>query len=78
MGGLHPRGAGPAGLDAIGWAVRCQELGAGELVLNSMDRDGTREGYDLELTRRVVDETSIPIVASGGVGASRTWSTGPW
>jgi cyclase len=58
----------PTGIDALAWAVRCQELGAGELVLNSMDRDGTREGYDLELTRRVVDETGIPIVASGGVG----------
>lgn len=55
-------------MDALAWAVRCQELGAGELVLNSMDRDGTREGYDLELTRRVVEETGIPIVASGGVG----------
>jgi cyclase len=58
----------PTGIDALAWAVRCQELGAGELVLNSMDRDGTRQGYDLELTRRVVDQTSIPIVASGGVG----------
>jgi cyclase len=58
----------PTGVDAVAWAVRCQELGAGELVLNSMDRDGTRLGYDLELTRRVVDETTIPIVASGGVG----------
>ncbi|HMK98329.1 MAG TPA: imidazole glycerol phosphate synthase subunit HisF [Acidimicrobiales bacterium] len=58
----------PTGLDALAWAVRCQELGAGELVLNSMDRDGTRQGYDLELTRRVVDATSIPVVASGGVG----------
>jgi len=58
----------PTGIDAMSWAVRCQQLGAGELVLNSMDRDGTRQGYDLELTRRVVDETTIPIVASGGVG----------
>jgi imidazole glycerol-phosphate synthase subunit HisF len=57
------------GIDALAWAVRCQQLGAGELVLNSMDRDGTRQGYDLELTRRVVEETTIPIVASGGVGA---------
>jgi imidazole glycerol-phosphate synthase subunit HisF len=58
----------PTGIDVLSWAVRCQELGAGELVLNSMDRDGTRTGYDLDLVRRVVDETDIPIVASGGVG----------
>jgi imidazole glycerol-phosphate synthase subunit HisF len=56
------------GVDAVEWVVRCQELGAGEVVLNSMDRDGTRQGYDLELTRAVVDATSIPVVASGGVG----------
>ena len=56
------------GIDAIAWVTRCEELGAGEVVLNSMDRDGTRQGYDLELTRRVVDATGIPVVASGGVG----------
>ncbi len=56
------------GLDAVEWARRCEELGAGEVVLNSMDRDGTRVGYDLELTRTVVEATNIPIVASGGVG----------
>jgi len=56
------------GVDALWWAVRCEELGAGELVLNSMDRDGTRDGYDLELTRAVVDAVGIPVVASGGVG----------
>jgi cyclase len=56
------------GVDALEWVVRCQALGAGELVLNSMDRDGTRQGYDLELTRRVVGATNIPVVASGGVG----------
>jgi cyclase len=50
------------------WVAQCEKLGAGELVLNSMDRDGTRQGYDLELTRRVVDATGIPVVASGGVG----------
>lgn len=59
------------GLDAVEWVVRCQALGAGEVVLNSMDRDGTREGYDLELTRTVVEATSIPVVASGGVGSLR-------
>jgi cyclase len=58
----------PTGIDALSWAERCQHLGAGELVLNSMDRDGTREGYDLELIRRVVAATSIPVVASGGAG----------
>jgi imidazole glycerol-phosphate synthase subunit HisF len=56
------------GLDAVEWVQRCEELGAGEVVLNSMDRDGTRVGYDLELTSTVVDATNIPVVASGGVG----------
>lgn len=59
----------PTGMDALAWAERCEQLGAGELVLNSMDRDGTREGYDLQLTRRVAELTSVPIVASGGVGS---------
>lgn len=62
-GGRHP-----TGVDALGWACECERLGAGELVLNSMDRDGTREGYDLALTRRVAGEVGIPVVASGGVG----------
>jgi cyclase len=57
------------GLDAVEWVVRCEKLGAGEVVLNSMDRDGTRQGYDLELTRAVVEATAIPVVASGGVGS---------
>jgi cyclase len=61
-------GRKPTGLDAISWAAECQALGAGEVVLNSMDRDGTREGFDLALTRAVVDECGIPVVASGGVG----------
>ncbi len=56
------------GLDAVEWVMRCEELGAGEVVLNSMDRDGTRQGYDLELTRTVAEATGIPVVASGGVG----------
>lgn len=55
-------------LDAVAWAARCEELGAGEVVLNSMDRDGTRDGFDLELTRTVADSVGIPVVASGGVG----------
>ena len=58
----------PTGIDVMDWVARCERLGAGELVLNSMDRDGTRQGYDLELTRRVVEATGIPVVASGGVG----------
>ncbi len=56
------------GIDAIAWAVECERRGAGEVVLNSMDRDGTRHGFDVELTRLVVDSTGIPVVASGGVG----------
>lgn len=58
----------PTGIDVLEWVARCERLGAGELVLNSMDRDGTRQGYDLELTSTVVDATGIPVVASGGVG----------
>jgi cyclase len=61
-------GRRPAGVDAVEWAARVQALGAGEILLTSMDRDGTRDGYDLALTRAVVEATSIPIVASGGVG----------
>ncbi|GAB4354751.1 MAG: hypothetical protein Kow0073_11530 [Immundisolibacter sp.] len=56
------------GLDAVDWAQRMAQLGAGELLLTSMDRDGTREGFDLELTRRVSDAVPIPVIASGGVG----------
>ena len=61
-------GRTPTGIDAVAWAARVQELGAGEILLTSMDRDGTRDGYDLDLTRRVVDACSIPVIASGGVG----------
>ena len=56
------------GIDAVAWAAECEDRGAGEVVLNSMDRDGTRDGFDLELTRQVVDTVGIPVVASGGVG----------
>jgi cyclase len=56
------------GLDAIAWAKRGVELGAGELVVNSIDADGTREGYDLELTRTVAESVSVPVIASGGAG----------
>jgi cyclase len=57
------------GLDAVAWARRMAEAGAGEILLTSMDRDGTRIGFDLELTRAVVDAVPVPVVASGGVGA---------
>ena len=56
------------GLDAIGWACRVVELGAGEILLTSMDRDGTKIGFDLELTRAVADAVSVPVIASGGAG----------
>ncbi|MBK7586653.1 MAG: imidazole glycerol phosphate synthase subunit HisF [Myxococcales bacterium] len=56
------------GLDALEWAERSVELGAGEILLTSMDRDGTRQGYDIELLRAVADVVSVPVIASGGVG----------
>ncbi len=56
------------GLDAIDWAQRVTELGAGEILLTSMDRDGTKAGFDLELTRAVADAVGVPVIASGGVG----------
>jgi cyclase len=59
----------PTGLEPISWARRVEELGAGEIVLTSMDADGTKSGYDLELTRRVADAVGIPVVASGGAGS---------
>jgi cyclase len=58
----------PTGLEAVGWAREVQRLGAGEIVLTSMDRDGTKEGYDLEMTAAVSQAVSIPVVASGGAG----------
>jgi len=56
------------GRDAVAWAVECAAMGAGEILLTSMDRDGTRDGFDLALTRAVVDAVDVPVVASGGVG----------
>jgi cyclase len=61
-------GRKPTGIDAIEWARRMEEYGAGEILLTSMDRDGTRDGFDLELTRAVSDAVDIPVIASGGVG----------
>ncbi len=57
------------GLDAVAWATRMAELGAGEILLTSMDRDGTKSGFDLELTRAVADAVPVPVIASGGVGS---------
>lgn len=57
------------GIDAVGWAVKAAELGAGEILLNSMDADGTRDGFDLELIRMVRAAVDIPVIASGGAGA---------
>ena len=57
------------GLDALAWARRMEACGAGELLLTSMDRDGTREGFDLELTRALADAVGVPVIASGGVGS---------
>jgi cyclase len=59
----------PTGLEAVEWARRVEELGAGEIVLTSMDRDGTKDGYDLPITSAVSDAVEIPVVASGGAGA---------
>ena len=64
QGGRRRRGIGP-----IEWARQCQELGPGELCVNSIDADGTRDGYELTLTRAIVDAVSIPVIASGGAGA---------
>ena len=65
----------PTGLEAVEWARRVEELGAGEIVLTSMDCDGTKDGYDLEITRAVSEAVSIPVVASGGQGGRNTWRT---
>jgi cyclase len=61
-------GRKPTGLDAIKWVVQAAELGAGEFLVTSMDRDGTEDGYDLELTRTVSERVNVPVIASGGAG----------
>ena len=61
-------GRNASGLDAVSWATRMAESGAGEILLTSMDRDGTKDGYDLELVKTVSTAVNIPVVASGGVG----------
>lgn len=61
-------GRKPTGLDAVKWAKKAEELGAGELLVTSMDRDGTKMGYDIELTRIIAENVNIPVIASGGAG----------
>lgn len=61
-------GRNPTGIDAVEWAARMERYGSGEILLTSMDRDGTKDGYDLALTRAIVNAVSIPVIASGGVG----------
>jgi imidazole glycerol-phosphate synthase subunit HisF len=61
-------GRRPTGVDVLDWSSRCEEAGAGEILLTSMDRDGTRLGYDLELTKAVSSAVNVPVIASGGVG----------
>ena len=56
------------GMDAVEWAIKAEKMGAGEILLTSMDGDGTKEGYDLELTKAVAEAVSIPVIASGGAG----------
>lgn len=62
-------GRTPTGIDAVEWARRAEALGAGEILLTSMDRDGTRKGYDLELTRTISEAVNLPVIASGGCGS---------
>jgi len=69
-------GRNATGMDAVEWAVKLQELGAGELLLTSMDRDGTKSGFDLGLTRVVSDAVGIPVIASGGVGGLKDLADG--
>lgn len=68
---IHTHGGRtPTGLEAVAWAERVVELGAGEIVLTSMDADGTKDGYDIELTRLIVEAVNVPVVASGGCGSA--------
>lgn len=69
-------GRKPTGINAVEWAVKMAEFGAGELLLTSMDRDGTKQGFDLELTRTICESVSIPVIASGGVGTLQHLSDG--
>ena len=69
-------GRRPTGVDAVAWARRMEAAGAGEILLTSMDRDGTREGFDLALTRAVADAVGVPVIASGGVGSLEHFADG--
>jgi cyclase len=69
-------GRKPTGINAVEWAVKMADFGAGELLLTSMDRDGTKQGFDLELTRTICESVSIPVIASGGVGTLQHLSDG--
>jgi cyclase len=69
-------GRKPTGLDVIEWARKMEKLGAGEILLTSMDRDGTKSGFDLELTRAVSDAVNVPVIASGGVGGLQDLADG--
>ena len=69
-------GRNETGLDAIEWGLRMQEAGAGEILLTSMDQDGTKQGFDIALTRAMSDALSIPIIASGGVGVAEHFVEG--
>jgi cyclase len=62
-------GRTPTGIDAVAWAQQAEKMGAGEILLTSMDRDGTKDGYDLDLTRAVSRVVGVPVIASGGAGA---------
>jgi cyclase len=69
-------GRRPTGIDAVDWARRMEQAGAGEILLTSMDRDGTKNGFDLELTKAVSDAVGVPVIASGGVGALEHFADG--
>jgi imidazole glycerol-phosphate synthase subunit HisF len=69
-------GRKPTGLDVVDWAKRMEKAGAGEILLTSMDRDGTKAGFDLALTRAVSDAVQVPVVASGGVGKQEHFAEG--
>ncbi len=74
LGGLHTwRANGDTGSDAVEWAQEAESRGAGEILLTSMDRDGTGAGFDCELTRAVADAVRIPVIASGGAGGAQTF-----
>ena len=69
-------GRNATGIDAIEWAKKMVGYGAGEILLTSMDKDGTKEGYDIELTRAIADSVNVPVIASGGVGELKHFATG--